>query len=87
MRQEMDENMMEEVVGGQLLNGNYYTVTGTKNYLALRKECEYNDKNEIAQLRNGDKVQVIAEGTNGYVMVDPGIGPGIVGYVNAKYLK
>ena len=86
MRKEMNENEMEQVVGG-LINGEYYTVTDTKNYLALRNDCKYDDSNEIARLHNGQKVQIIATGENGYVMVDPGIGPGIVGYVNEKYLK
>ena len=67
-------------------SGDHRTVTGTKNYLALRSSAEYNDKNIIGKLYNGDKV-IITGGKDGeYVWVyAPSLDKS--GFVNAKYLK
>ena len=72
-----------------LEDGKYYTVTGTKNYLALRSECKYDDDNEKIWLKNGDQVMKLADAKNGYVKVQAidGAGDPIEGYVNASYLK
>ena len=67
-------------------SGNYRTVTGTKNYLALRSSAKYSDKNVIGKLYNGDQV-IITGGRDGdYVWVyAPSLDKS--GFVNAKYLK
>lgn len=81
-------------LGGALLPGaemtaeacsTYYTVTGTTYYLALRNGCSYNSKNEIGKLYNGETVEYIRNGKNGYWYVySPRLNK--YGYVNADYL-
>ena len=78
-RTEMNEAMMEEVIGGKMM-----TVYGTKNFLALRNEKKYDDSNIIGKLYNGDKVDV-KEKCGTYWLVKTKSGK--LGYVNHNYLK
>ena len=63
-----------------------YTVSGTSNYLALRSAAEYNAGNEIGKLYNGDTVEYVNAGSNGYCYVYAPL-LGKYGYVNQSYLK
>ena len=66
-------------------NGTSYTVSGTKNYLAIRSSAKYSASNELGRLYNGETVTVQnASGTYWYVY-SPKLG--ISGYVNSKYLR
>ncbi len=66
-------------------NGNSYTVSGTKNYLAIRSSAKYSASNELGRLYNGETVTVQnASGTYWYVY-SPKLD--ISGYVNSKYLR
>jgi hypothetical protein len=66
-------------------NGTSYTVSGTKNYLAIRSAAKYSASNELGRLYNGETVTVQnASGTYWYVY-SPKLN--ISGYVNSKYLK
>ncbi len=62
-----------------------YTVHVDQGYLALRTTPTFDNSNEIAQLQNGTKVELInnGEGTYWSVMV-PSTGQN--GYVNSNYL-
>ena len=70
-----------------------YSVTGTKNYLALRNAPSYDSSNEIAKLQNGDEVFIKSQTVYGdkyeycYVTVISGNASGKEGYVNKDYLK
>ena len=66
--------------------GGYMTVTGTKNYLALRTSAEYKDSNIIGKLYNGDKVLITGGWDGDYVWVyAPKLDES--GFVNGKYLS
>ena len=45
------------------------TVTGTKNYLALRSSAKYSDKNVIGKLYNGEQVIITGGWDGDYVWV------------------
>ena len=63
----------------------YYTVAGTKNYLALRASPRYDESNEIGKLYNGETVQYVNSGNGSYWYVYSSK-LGQYGYVNSKYL-
>lgn len=73
--------------------GTKYTVTDTKNYLALRNAPAYEASNEIAKLKNGDEVFIKSQTVYGnkfeycFVTVISGSASGKEGYVNKNYLK
>ena len=75
-----------------LVVGITYTVTGTKNYLALRNAPAYDGSNEIAKLKNGDEVTIQSQNVYGdkneycYVTALSGSASGQSGYVNKAYL-
>ena len=75
--------------GGNSNNsGSYgsYTVTGTKNYLALRTAPAYDSRNEIGRLYNGETVTVQDTSNKTYWYVySPKLGKS--GYVNKRYLS
>lgn len=102
--EKLNEEELEQAAGGKsgikAIDGGgstHKTVTGLKTgYLALRSAPGYNYSNEIGQLYNGDKVEVVGETiwvnndfhgkTTPYTKVrirhtDK------VGYVNANFLK
>ena len=63
-----------------------YTVCGTVNYLALRTEARYDERNEIGKLYNGETVCPAGTGYNGYLYVySPKLN--MYGYVNARYVS
>ncbi len=67
-------------------SSDYRTVTGTKNYLALRSTAEYTDKNVIGKLYNGDQVVITGDWQGEYVWVyAPSLNQD--GFVNGKYLS
>ena len=62
-----------------------YTVSGTKNYLALRSSAKYSKSNEIGKLYNGDTVTVSSTKNSSYWYVySSKLNKN--GYVNKKYL-
>ena len=72
-------------------NGNYgnsypkYKVTGTSQYLALRKARNYDSSNEIGKLKNGQAVEYVESADSTYWFVyAPTLGK--YGYVNKNYL-
>ena len=72
-------------------NGNYgnsypkYKVTGTSQYLALRKARNYDSSNEIGKLKNGQMVEYVESADSTYWFVyAPTLGK--FGYVNKNYL-
>ena len=67
-------------------SGDTRTVTGTKNYLALRSSAKYSDKNVIGKLYNGEQVIITGGWDGDYVWVyAPSLDKS--GFVNGKYLK
>ena len=60
--------------------GPMMTVTDVQNYLALRSAQSYDDANEIAQLHNGDQVEVLNQSGTYWQVYAPSLG--ITGYVN-----
>ena len=72
-------------------DGNYgnfypsYKVTGTSQYLALRKARSYDSSNEIGKLRNGQTVEYVGSADSTYWFVyAPTLGK--YGYANKNYL-
>ena len=64
----------------------YWTVSGTKNFLALRRKPKYADSNIIGKLHNGDEVVKTDHRSGEYVWVySPDLD--CSGWVNASYLK
>ncbi len=83
MRTMINDKALEMVIGGAI-------VSGTRNYLALRKNPIYSRSQEIARLHNGDYVKVLQKGIhkNGYTytkVYSPTLN--LTGYVIAGYLK
>ena len=62
---------------------NTYTVTGTRNFLALRNEKCYDARNVIGQLHNGDTVDV-KDASGQYWTVTTNSGK--TGYGDGRYL-
>ena len=62
---------------------NIYTVTGTRNFLALRSEKCYDAGNIIGKLHNGDTVDVV-DASGQYWTVTTNSGK--TGYVDGRYL-
>ena len=63
------------------------TVTGTKNFLAIRKEAKYDDANIIGKRHNGDVLLVLKGKTkNGYAYVYSRE-INVEGWANGSYLK
>ena len=93
----VDEKDLEKIAGGDIQGftdgrgGDYRTVMGTRNYLALRNEPNYDERNEIGKLYNGDQVQIVGgryQGPDGriYVVVyAPRLGA--QGFVNENYVR
>ena len=74
------------VVASASTTANYRTVYGVDYYLALRTEKQYNERNEIGKIYNGETVQVIDSTTGTYWYVyAPTLG--LYGYVNSDYLR
>ena len=65
--------------------GTLKTVTGTKNYLALRKAAVRSDSNEIGRLYNGNPFYVLRWENNGFAYGYTAAGQ--YGYVVSAYLK
>ena len=62
-----------------------YKVKGVDQYLALRKARAYKDSNEIGKIRNGQRIEHVANGDSTYWFVyAPTLGK--YGYVNKNYL-
>ena len=83
MRTMINDNTLEMVTGGA-------TVSGTKNYLALRSDTSYSDKSIIGKLYNGEYVKVQGKTfyNNGYhftYVYSPKLG--CSGYVVSSYLS
>ena len=82
----------EPSVDPNLKVGINYTVTGTKNYLAIRNAPYYDASNEIAKMKNGDELTVQSQnvyGDNGeycYITAISGDAAGQSGYVNKNYI-
>ncbi len=75
-----------------LVVGINYTVTGTKNYLAIRNAPAYDGNNEIAKMKNGDELTIQSQNVYGdkgeYCYITPlsGAAKGQSGYVNKNYI-
>ena len=65
--------------------GTLKTVTGTKNYLALRKAAVRSDSNEIGRLYNGNPFYVLRWENNGFAYGYTAAGQ--YGYVVSAYLR
>ena len=67
--------------------GAWKTVKVDSGYLALRRDCTYDQSNEIGQLHTGDQVEIQGSGAAGsYVFVySPKYG--CCGWVNAGFLR
>lgn len=98
-RVELNERQMEEIIGGSLIKGNYYsTHVSDGGYLALRSDLAYDNSNIRGHLDNGSIVQFIGDSQNSdYVLVlvhhqehgrwyDHNI-EGEIGYVNKNYIQ
>ncbi|MBR0397168.1 MAG: hypothetical protein IJI10_02765 [Eubacterium sp.] len=86
----INEQELEQVTGGKSgISGSWkwVTVTGTKNYLALRNAPAYDDKNEIGKLQNGTKIQIRADITSGAYVWAYASNLNKEGWVNANYVK
>ena len=87
------EESIYESIDESLIVGTKYSVTGTKNYLALRNAPVYDGANEIAKLQNYDEVFIKSQTVYGdkgeycYVTVISGNARGKEGYVNKTYLQ
>ena len=67
-------------------DNDYWTVSGTKNFLALRRQPKYSDSNIIGKLYNGDQVVKTDRKSGEYVWVySPDLD--CSGWVNGSYLK
>ena len=85
----------EAVTGGDDFipgwTGTYRTVTGTQNYLALRREPNYDERNEIGKMYNGEQVQIAGgryQGPDGRVYIkvySPKFG--CEGFANEQFLR
>ena len=75
-----------------LVVGINYTVTGTKDYLALRNAPAYDGSNEVAKMKNGDELIVQSQNIYGdkgeycYITAVSGSAKGQSGYVNKNYI-
>ena len=65
----------------------WVTVSGVKNYLALRNAPAYDEKNEIAQLHNGDRIQIRNDIKSGAYVWAYASSVNKEGWVNASYVK
>ena len=89
----MSVQELEQVNGGAdgklgIFEGPMKTVSGLKTgWLALRTAPSYDPKNEIGQLYNNEKVQVIGnDSDNGYTWVyAPSLNKS--GWVNSNFIK
>ena len=87
--QKLNPDELEQVAGGNdgldQAKWKWVTVTGTKNYLAIRSIPEYDYYNEIGKFKNGDRIQIRPDITSGvYVYAS---GNKLQGWVNGKYVK
>lgn len=66
--------------------GKVYHVAGVDSYLALRSACAYDSENVIGKLYNGETVEFVRAGDNGYWYV---YAPSLeqYGYVNSSFLE
>lgn len=82
----------DQQTDSNLIVGINYTVTGTKNYLAIRNAPAFDANNEIAKMKNGDELTIQSQnvyGDNGdycYVTAVTGTAKGQSGYVNKNYI-
>lgn len=97
-KKELNEQEMDQVVGGSLVKNQTYTVNVSDGYLALRNDRCYDYSNERGQLYNGSVVRFIGDAQDSdyvYVVVDKQVNGqwtsknivGEVGYVNKNYLR
>lgn len=66
--------------------GAWKTVKVDSGYLALRRDCTYNQSNEIGQLYTGDQVEIQGSGTAGSYIFVYSPKYGCCGWVNAGFL-
>ena len=62
------------------------TVSGTKNYLAIRNAAGYESSNEIGRLYNGTKIQIRPDVRNGAYVWAYASSINKEGWVNASYV-
>ena len=81
-----DEDFDDACETWDIEDNTYWTVSGTKNYLALRSQPKYSDSNIIGKLYNGYEVVRSDRRSGEYVWVySPDLD--CSGWVNASYLK
>ena len=81
---------LEQVTGGAAASAGswkWVTVTGTKNYLAIRNAAAYDEKNEIGKLYNGTKIQIRPDVRSGAYVWAYASSINREGWVNATYVK
>ena len=81
---------LEQVTGGVTSAAGEWrlgTVTGTKNYLAIRNAAAYDDKNEIGKLYNGTKIQIRPDLKSGAYVWAYASSINKEGWVNGNYVK
>ena len=88
-KQKLSPEELKQVAGGAggaaQAQWKWVTVTGTKNYLAIRRIPEYDYYNELGKLHNGDRLQVRPDITSGdYIWATANK---LEVWVNAKYVK
>ena len=87
----MNAQDLEQVTGGNdgstQATWRWVTVTGTKNYLAIRTAPAYDDKNEIGRLYNGTKIQIRNDLRSGAYVWAYASSINKEGWVNGNYVK
>ena len=87
----MENQELEQVAGGN--DGSlqptwkWVTVSGTKNYLALRPAPASDEKNEIGMLHNGDLIQIRPDVVSGAYVWAYASNINKEGWVNASYVR
>ena len=87
----MNAQELEQVAGGndgfEQATWRWVTVTGTKNYLAVRNEAAYDERNEIGALYNGDRIQIRNDLRNGAYVWAYASQLNLEGWVNGNYVQ
>ncbi|MBR0398664.1 MAG: hypothetical protein IJI10_10405 [Eubacterium sp.] len=87
----MNAQELEQVTGGNdgyiQASWRWVTVTGTKNYLAIRNEAAYDSSNEIGALHNGDRIQIRDDLRNGAYVWAYASQLNLEGWVNGNYVR
>lgn len=86
----MNAQELEQVNGGASASAGtwkWVTVSGTKNYLAIRTAPAYDSKNEIGKVYNGTRIQIRTDIKSGAYVWAYASSINKEGWVNASYVK